>query len=430
MPSADGRAFPSRTEDYSLGVHPSQVRDTVLDLAGLRGKLPESWSPEVDIADLSFVTDSVADAFLHVVMGRDRRYERGWEFLQNPDRNIWVEGYRKLVASKGPQAKPRVAVTVERSDFGLKLLCGPCYVDELGIVAKAPEWRPGAWRSREDHGAAKLFEVTHAGMLFNDIDVPKSEIGQARLPVVCKAIVQAYWATVYRLRERFDVAVLSEVRLLRDERGAIAGLGIYDHLQAEYAALERELDDREFQRVTGYGPSTFWAVCQKHHEGKNGPNFARISSILRTLDGAAADLVPSAVRHWYGRLEKGRACHAWLPPPDSICPALADSVVPVKRLKGLPVYEPVRSAPAMTPPTYPTHRIRPLPEGLKEKLGVASSEELVAKVNELRMGASRPPITAFDYPTSGDKIARLAKTYLDALARYGKEAVGPLAKGP
>ena len=404
-----------------MGVHPSQVRDTILDLAALRGEIPENWSPEADSTDLSFVTDSVAESFLHAVMGRDRRYDRGWEFLQDPDRNIWVEGYRELIASKGGQAKPRVAVITERTEYGLKFLCSPCYVDELGLVAKAPEWRPGAWRGREDHGAVKLLEVAYVGPLFDDADAPKSKIGQARLPVVCKAIVQAYWATVDRLRERFDVAVLSEVRLLRDERGMIAGLDIHDRLQAEYAALQRELDDREFQRVTGYGPSTFWAVCERHHEGKDGPNFARISSILRTPDGVAADLVPSAVRHWYGRLEKGRAFHAWVPPPDSICPALADSVVVIQRPKGLPAFKRVRPVPGMTPPPYPTHRIRPLPEALKAQLDVGSSEELVAKVNELRLGAGKPPITAFDYPTSADKVTRLAKTYLDAIARYGHE---------
>ncbi|WFU21140.1 hypothetical protein QA649_23790 [Bradyrhizobium sp. CB1717] len=218
-----------------------------------------------------------------------------------------------------------------------------------------------------------------------------------------RVIVLRFWKAVLRLAFHFDVTVESYPVAATNGPSRGSALNVIDAVDAH--RQQTEIRFKAFEKTTGYSPDRVWEVCGSHRSTGGHLYREEAAEFLNRSDGGllrppeietAFDLLRTAVR--FGIYK----------------PATNLSDFPL--LKKRPELRPrprSRSRPFQPrlahPPKEP--RIFPIEPALAEELGVTSTTDLVAKLNNIWKSRGEPPLPQGSYPTNKQRLASVVRLY-------------------
>jgi hypothetical protein len=325
----------------------------------------------------------------------------------------------------------------------LSVRFSPQFLGESGRWEHAPEWRDilslqtgeTTQRARDE-----VLLIRNAHWLFEGSlsrwnrqgDIDRTE--QSYIAAACRAVNMAFWLTVRRLEQRFEVHLGRYVALLSSTSDALdcLGLELVDALAEHRASVKEAVT--AFEATSGHSPQSFWNVCGSG----DALGYVAASKELRGV-GPSAKLTPSTIEKFHRDLRQANAYGLWTPgsgeqdahcePPEATDDApklpqkpeeLPDEERPLPpgrtvRIGLIPVY-PFQQPKAPTcrkarspvqPPDYSRIARYSATEKELASAGVCSVDELVDRINEFVGRGIQFPVTQSDFPNSRKKFERL-----------------------
>lgn len=405
------------------------------------------------------IAETLAD--LHSLLDESSREKRSWVSNYNPlaalSREIEeiVRGNRKPAddildgrlahtnterRKDGQSGRHRILLDTQIARAGnLSVRFSPQCLGESGAWEHAPEWREiPSLQSGNTAPSDEVLLIRNVRWLFEGSlsrwnrqgDIDRTE--QAFIAAACRAVNMAFWLTVHRLEQRFEVHLGRYVTVLSSTPDALdcLGLELVDAL-AEHRASVKDVV-AGFEENNGHSPQTFWNAC----EDGSALGFVSASKELRGTFGPSAKLTPSTVEKLRRDLRRAIAYGIWSPgggeqdtppfePPEAKpeLPLKTEELSPEQRplppgrtvrIGLIPVYplqQPKASLPRTRSPAQPPDYSRITRYRATEKelasAGVSSVDELVERVNEFVEHGIQFPVTQSDFPNSRKKFERL-----------------------
>ena len=358
----------------------------------------------------------------------------------------------------GQGSRHRILLNATTKAGNLSVRFSPVCLSDSGRWEHAPEWRDIALQSGDatQRSRDEVLLIRNVHWLFEESlsrwnrqgDIDRTE--QTYIAVACRAVNMAFWLTVHRLEQRFEVHLGRYIAMLSSTSEALdcLGLELVDAL-AEHRASVRETI-AAFEANSGHSPQSFWDACGCG----DALGYVTASKELRGSFGPSAKLTPSAVERFHRDLRRAIAYGIWSPgrgeqdaPPSEPFettesesePQMTEELSAEER--PLPPGRTVRIGlvavyPLQQPKTPPSRKRSPAQppdysriaryRATEKELalaGVSSVDELVERINEFVGCGIQFPVTQSDFPNSRKKFDRLtallAKLTWDRTASNG-----------
>lgn len=222
-----------------------------------------------------------------------------------------------------------------------------------------------------------------------------------------RVIVLRFWRTVLRLAFHFDVTVESYPAAATNGPSRGSALNVIDAVDAH--RQQTEIRFKAFETTTGNSPDRVWEVCGSHRS-TGGHLYRKEAADFLNRSGGGL-LTPTEIETAFDLLRTAVGFGIYKPPAD-----LSDFPLLTKRPQLRP-RPPSRPRPVQPRPAHSPKepRIFPIEPALAEELGVTSSADLVAKLNEIWKSRGERPLPQGSYPTNRQRLASVVRLYRSEL---------------
>lgn len=223
-----------------------------------------------------------------------------------------------------------------------------------------------------------------------------------------------FWKAVLRLAFHFDVAVQSYPATVPDGPPRGPALELIDAVDAYRKQTLARFE--AFETTTGHFPDRVWEICASRRSQRG--HFYR-EEAARALNRVGARLTPAEIERAFSLLRTAAGFDIYAPPA-----GITEYAPLMKRPEATPqppsrsvIARPVRPK-APTPSgemSYTEMRMSPIEPALAEELGVMSTADLVAKLNEIWKSRGEPPLPQGSHPINRKSLASVVRLYRSEL---------------
>jgi hypothetical protein len=231
-----------------------------------------------------------------------------------------------------------------------------------------------------------------------------------------QVIVLRFWKAVLRLAFHFDVAVQSYPATAPNGPPRGPALDVIDAVDAYRQQTVARFE--AFETTTGHPPDRVWEVCASHRSQRGHFYREEAARALNRVGGAR--LTPAEIERAFSLLRTAAGFDIYAPPA-----SITEYAPLMKRPEGPPqppsraaIERPVRPPKAPTPSgemSYTGMRTSPIEPALAEELGVTSTADLVAKLNEIWKSRGEPPLPQGSHPINKKSLASVVRLYRSEL---------------
>ena len=358
---------------------------------------------------------AVAEAVMDQTAG-----ERSLEDLSFVDFDAWRIQKRPGQYESGLPPR-RIAVSAHVTRPGnFSVTVHPAFYAGNGTWTHAPEWR-----IRFDQMSTPIMERPRHEILFvrdvrdffqgvNDWNWQNRDAREAALrEIEAEAIHFAYHAVIKRISERFEVAIADDLKLAEKPKQHDPMLSIVDTDLAHRENIVKWIAGLPEQH--GYSADRLWATfteCRREF----GFHPAKASRRLRTAEGPASGFTPASAEHVEEGLRQAVA-YGIYKPVEAPAVRLSEKEAAPRVVRPKPESRIQAPAPRAGGLSYEGMAVAPLPPEVAEEFGVASTMEMVEKLNELYRRSGQPPLPHGSFPTGNSRLKGFVKLYRSEMAQ-------------
>lgn len=328
---------------------------------------------------------------------------------------------RSEVGARGHQK--RITVTARMTSPGdLSVRIVPHRYFGRGKWGWAREWRQNSF-SREPHGyrgrpADELLFLRGCTALTKDLSGGfrlrgrNDDLDEIRR-LHAQVIVLRFWKAVLRLAFHFDVAVESYPAIAADGPPRAPALDVIDAVDAHRQHTKALFE--AFETTTGHPPDRVWEICASHRSQRD---HFHLDEAARTLNRTGRiRLTPAQIERAFGLLRTAVDLDIYAPPASisDYAPLIKRAQVQSQRPFKMSVVQPPKGPAPSGELSYAGMRTFPIEQPLADELGVTSTEQLVAKLNEIWRSRGERLLPQGSYPVNKTLLARVVKLYRSEL---------------